>query len=122
MAEPGLAIRLARLLLVLAAIVLSIGAGAAKVMEAPLEVQAFRAAGLAAEILSLYGAVQIVCALLLLFRRTRVAAGVVLAAIFAMSAWLLFPAGATGHAVYSAAMAALCLAAVLWRPARRAPR
>ena len=88
-------------LLVVAVILLGFGAGLAKVVEAPLEAAAFQRAGYGLAFLSLFGAVQIVCAVLMLFPRTRLTSGVVLAATFGVSGWVLGQAGQTNYALLS---------------------
>lgn len=97
------------------AVVASMVSGLSKQIEAPIEVAAFERAGLPVEILSLYGAVEFVLALALVFQRTRKPAALALAALFAVSARTLFPVGLGPFLLFNAAMVPLIFVAGFWR-------
>lgn len=113
--------KVANVAVLLTAVLASIGSGISKQLEAPLEAAAFQGAGLPAEILSLYGAVEFVLALALLFPRMRRPAAVTLAVLFALSARWLLPGGAGPLFWFNAAMVPLVLCAGFWptKPGRR---
>ena len=88
-------------------------------IEAPGQLEFFAAAGLTAAALGLLGAAQIGSALLMILRRTRVAAAIVLAATFGWSAWLTWQSGQVALAALAFAPVILTLVAAFWRKARR---
>ncbi|MEM1099867.1 MAG: hypothetical protein AAGH92_13900 [Planctomycetota bacterium] len=91
--------------------------GVSKQLEAPGLVSIFEQAGIPPELLSLLGAAEFVLALALLFARTRKAAALCLAGVFAVSAYLLWPVGPS-PALFASLMAApLVLLAGFWRDA-----
>lgn len=110
--------RYARPILLSAAILSGIIAGLAKILEPPQTVAFFAAAGVPAAVLSLLGAAQIGSALLMLLRRTRMAAACILAATFSWSAWLGWQAGHQTIAAFAAAAATVTLVAAFWRRLR----
>jgi len=93
----------------------SLASGLSKQLEAPLEAAAFKQAGLPVEILSLYGAVEFVLTLLLLFPKPRPVAAVALASLFAHSTFLLWPLPMGWLMPFNAVMVPLVLLAGFWR-------
>ena len=105
---------LARVGLITTAVLASMASGLSKQLEAPLESAAFALAGVPVEALSLFGAVEFVLALLLIFARPRGFAALLLAGLFAWSAYILWPLGVGGLFAFNAAMVPLILAAAFW--------
>ncbi|MCG6901275.1 MAG: hypothetical protein LJE68_01210 [Rhodobacter sp.] len=116
--RPSPWVRFGRPLLIAAVAVLGLAAGAAKWLETPEEVQFFARASVAPEALAMFGAIQFFAALLLLLPRTRAAAGLILAACFATSAWLIWTNGQAVLALVAGAPVALTLIAAFWRKPR----
>jgi uncharacterized membrane protein YphA (DoxX/SURF4 family) len=98
--------------------------GLSKQIEMPQLVDTFEHAGLPGELLSLFGAVEFVLALALLFPRTRRPAAVLLAGMFGAAAYLMWPQGMGPALAFNTAMVPLVLLAGLWQGgafARREP-
>ena len=107
--------RIARPLLLSAVVLLGVVIGVAKIVETPHLVAHFGAVGFAPEALSLYGALQLLCALLMIPHRTRLAAGFILAASFGFSALLIADLGEWGLVAIPSIALALTLIALFWR-------
>lgn len=88
--------------------------GLSKQLEMPQVVDRFEHAGVPAELLSLFGAVEFVLALALLFPRTRRPAAVLLSALFAWVVYVTLPQGVSPALAFNAAMVPLVLAAGFW--------
>ena len=72
---------------------LSVVAGATKVMQAPQELSFFQEAGIATQLLSPFGLMQILGGLISLFPRFRSWGLLVIAAMFGLSAMMILVAG-----------------------------
>ena len=96
------------------AVFAGLGAGFAKLIEMPGEVHLYGHAGLGQEVLYLFGAVQLGAAFLMLVARTRAAGGVLLAATFAVSAYLLIQDDQTGFGAMAVVLAGISLMAAFW--------
>lgn len=73
--------------------VMSLAAGAAKVLQVPEEAQFFAEAGIASSAMVIFGVVQIVAGVLLLLQVTRLAGALIAAIMFASSATMIFMTG-----------------------------
>lgn len=94
--------------------VMSLAAGAAKVMRVPDEAQFFAEAGLAPGVMVIFGVVQLVAGALILWRKTRLAGALIAAIMFACSAIMIFMAGNLRFALISSLPVAMALY-VAWR-------
>lgn len=70
-------------------------AGIAKMMQTPQEVAFFQATGLSNTVLVIFGAVQLLAALMLIFKPSRMVGAVFLIITFGLSAAMIFKSGQT---------------------------
>lgn len=103
-----------RSIILAAAYVATTISGLSKQLEAPGLVAVFERGGIPPEILSLFGAVEFVLALALLFPRSRPAAGVLLAALYCYTSVILWPTGLSVVLAFSIVMVPISLFAGLW--------
>lgn len=82
-------------------VLLGTSAGVAKILKVPEELAFFQAVGLGELIVLLFGTVQLVGAILLIFRRTRLAGALVSAVTYLGSAIMIFVSGAIGFGTIS---------------------
>ena len=80
---------------------LSLSAGAAKVMQVPAEVGFFQDAGLSIKLLILLGAVQLAGGILLLFQNVRKTGATIMAVTFLISSIVIFINGTIAFGVFS---------------------
>ncbi|MBL4619215.1 MAG: DoxX family protein [Marinicaulis sp.] len=82
-------------------ILLGLSAGAAKIMQAPQELKFFQDAGLSANLLIIFGVLQVAGGILLVFARTRKPGAVLLAATLGASAIMIFMNGMIAFGLFS---------------------
>jgi len=82
-------------------ILLGISAGVAKILKMPEELAFFQAVGLGESIVLLFGIVQLVGGILLIFRRTRFAGALVSTSTYLASAIMIFVSGAISFGAIS---------------------
>jgi hypothetical protein len=92
-------------------VLLSLGAGAAKVMRVPNEVKFFQDVGFGTEVLMVFGAAQILAAILLLIPMTRLLGAIVAGGLMLLSAAMILVNGQPLFAVVS--LLPVALAAVV---------
>lgn len=105
--------RIAFIVLIAAVSLLSLAAGAAKLVMAEPEIAFFSALGIDPRWMLPLGALQVAGAILAVFKRLRVAAAALMAAGFAISAMMIGLTGNTGFAAISAVPVLLALLAML---------
>ncbi len=111
--------RLVHLILLVVLGLLSLFAGAAKLLASPGEVDLLAAAGLSTIWLWPHGALQVISAALLAIARLRGAALIGIAMGFAVSALVIFLAGYNAFGLFS--LAPVALAAWAWRTETHSP-
>ena len=82
-------------------VLLGTSAGVAKILKVPEELAFFQTVGLGESIVLLFGIVQLIGAILLVFRRTRLAGALVSAGTYLASAIMIFASGAIGFGTIS---------------------
>lgn len=82
-------------------VLLSLGAGAAKVLRVPDEVKFFQDLGLAVDLLLIFGAAQVLAAILLLVPNTRLPGAIVAGGLMLLSAAMILLNGQALFAVVS---------------------
>ena len=82
-------------------ILISLGAGAAKVLQEPTEVKYFMDAGFGLNALLLLGGAQILAGILLMFQNIRRRGAVIAAAAFLVSTIIIFMQGQISFAAFS---------------------
>ncbi|WP_420430916.1 hypothetical protein [Hyphobacterium sp.] len=102
-------IRIAFIVLVVAVSLLSLAAGVAKLVMAEPEVAFFDALGVDPRWMIALGLLQVSGAVLVIFKRMRIVAGLLMAAGFAVSALMILLSGNTGFALISALPVVLAL-------------
>lgn len=93
---------------------LSVGAGAAKVMRVPNEVKFFQDVGFGTDILMVFGVAQVLAGILLLIPRTRLMGAVVAGGLMLLSSAMILVSGQLLFAIVSllpVALAAVVVAA-----------
>lgn len=109
-------LKLMKTIVLIVLILLSLGAGLAKLAQLPQELAFFDAAGIGSGSAPLFGGLQVLAAGLIAWPKTR-STGLGLAAfMFACSAIMIFVAGAPGFAIFSLVPVGVALL-LRWDPA-----
>jgi hypothetical protein len=98
-----------------ALVALSLATGVTKLVRMPAEMALFRGAGFSDALTLAFGALQVAGGLLLLHRRTRRAGAALMAATFAVAAWVVWQSGMRAFFGLSLAFVLLALLPV-WHP------
>ena len=99
--EEDAEMKVVNFLIIAVVALLSIAAGAAKVMQAPQEMEFLQSVGLSKSLIMVFGLVQIAVGLLLVLQKTRLPGAVVAAAAFIVSTILIFIGGDLAFGLFS---------------------
>ena len=100
-------------------ILLSLSAGAVKLMKMPHEVKFFHDAGLGVTLLVILGAVQLLGGILLVFAKSRIYGAVIAAGSFLASTVVIFMTGQVGFGFFSLLPIVLAGLIVTWSNQQR---
>ena len=99
--EEDAEMKVVNFLIIAVVALLSIAAGAAKVMQAPQEMEFLQSVGLSKSLIMVFGLVQIAVGFLLVLQKTRLPGAVVAAAAFIVSTILIFIGGDLAFGLFS---------------------
>lgn len=93
--------KIVNVLIIVVVVLLSIAAGAAKVMQVPQEMEFLRSVGLSESLIMVFGLIQIAGGVLLMTQKTRLIGAVLAASAFVLSTILIFIGGNIEFGLFS---------------------
>jgi len=97
----GTEMKIVNVLIIVVVVLLSIAAGAAKVMQVPQEMEFLRSVGLSESLIMVFGLIQIAGGVLLMTQKTRLIGAVLAASAFVLSTILIFIGGNIEFGLFS---------------------